>query len=59
MAVSSYWQHETPLKCPSGHQMIWLGSCYWICCKCRGPKGGCGRIYVELHQDDAALAKEQ
>lgn len=31
----SYWQHETPIKCPKRHSMLWLGSVYWICSKCR------------------------
>ena len=37
-----YWQHETPLKCPKGHTMIWLGSAFWIC-----GKGKCNTIYVQ------------
>lgn len=40
--MSRYWQHNTPLKCPHGHTMIWLGSRYWIC-----GKGFCNTIYVQ------------
>lgn len=42
-----YWQHETPLRCPRGHTMGWLGSMYWLCSTCR-PKV----IYVQ--QDPTA-----
>ena len=38
--MSRYWQHDTPLRCPKGHEMGWLGSCYWLCSPCH-------LIYVE------------
>jgi hypothetical protein len=44
--LSKYWQHESPLNCPHGHQMIWLGSRFWIC-----PRSGCNQIYVEQKTD--------
>lgn len=31
---SPYWQHREPLACPNEHEMIWLGSAYWICESC-------------------------
>lgn len=31
---SRYWQHNSPLKCPKRHLMIWLGSAYWVCERC-------------------------
>lgn len=31
----SYWQHETPIKCPKQHEMFWLGGPWWICSNCR------------------------
>lgn len=37
-----YWQHETPLNCPKGHPMLWLGGAFWKC-----PKGKCDEIYVQ------------
>ncbi len=40
--ASGYWQHERPLDCPRGHQMIWLGGRVWIC-----GRGACNKIYVE------------
>lgn len=43
-----YWQHESPISCPKGHEMIWLGSVYWICPKCRKKKG---EIYVQVPAD--------
>jgi len=47
MSTSPYWQHQSPLSCPKGHEMIWLGSRYWIC-----PKGKCNRIYAELDEPE-------
>lgn len=41
--MSRYWQHESPLACPHGHEMIWLGGRFWIC-----GRSGCNQIYVEL-----------
>ncbi len=35
-----YWQHESPIECPHGHIMVWLGSAYWIC-------GKCEQVYVQ------------
>jgi hypothetical protein len=32
---SPYWQHREPLSCPQHHVMVWLGSAFWICGKCR------------------------
>jgi hypothetical protein len=39
---SIYWQYNKPLNCPKGHEMLWLGSAFWIC-----GKGKCNRIYVQ------------
>ncbi len=33
--MSSYWQHNQPIKCPTGHEMLWLGGPWWICSSCR------------------------
>lgn len=30
-----YWQHAEPLRCPKDHPMVWLGTSYWICGKCK------------------------
>lgn len=35
-----HWQHATPLDCPRGHAMLWLGSRFWMC-------PPCGAVYVE------------
>jgi hypothetical protein len=32
--MNSFWQHTSPLNCPKGHPMLWLGSAYWVCEKC-------------------------
>lgn len=45
--MSRYWQHNSPLKCPQGHEMVWLGSRFWIC-----GKGKCNTIYVD-HSSEA------
>jgi hypothetical protein len=45
--MAKFWQHETPLTCPKGHRMYWLGSVYWIC-----PKEHCGTIYVQTVEPD-------
>ena len=53
-----YWQHETPLNCPKGHMMYWLGGAFWICAKCRPKIRGSkqhakGCIYVQTGERDA------
>jgi hypothetical protein len=30
-----FQQHESPLACPKAHRMLWLGSVYWLCSKCK------------------------
>jgi len=37
----TYWQHDTPLKCPKGHRMYWLGGAFWLC-----PKEHCHQVFV-------------
>lgn len=37
----AFWQHEKPIDCPKKHQMIWLGSVFWNC-------GRCKTIYVQV-----------
>lgn len=39
--TSRYWQHRTPLCCPKGHVMGWLGLVYWVCATCH-------TIYVQV-----------
>ena len=39
--AGKHWQHEDPIKCPDGHQMLWLGAAFWICEKCR-------EVYVQI-----------
>lgn len=55
--MSHFWQHDEPLPCPHGHEMIWLGGPYWICSKCRGGKG---EIFVQTApRKTSTAAKEQ
>ena len=35
MKMTTYWQHEKPLRCPRRHKMGWLGLIFWICSKCK------------------------
>jgi hypothetical protein len=46
--ASPYWQHRSPLKCPLGHVMSWLGSVFWSC-----GRSGCKQVYVAAEPSDA------
>lgn len=56
-AMSPYWQHNEPLRCPHNHVMGWLGSRFWLCMRCRTPKKigeRRGVIWVEVAEEEGA-----
>ncbi len=44
--AARFWQYETPLRCPRGKPMGWLGSLFWIC-SCRGCKAAKEQLWVQ------------
>jgi len=51
MPESRYWQHNNPIDCPKGHQMIWSGSVYWLCCECH-------QVYVQVREEEEEGGKD-
>lgn len=48
-----YWQHETPIKCPKGHKMLWLGGIFWACAKCKSNK-----LFIQVAPQPAEETKD-